>query len=108
MRDADGLALSSRNQYLTPAERKRAPVIHATLEAAAGRVRAGDAEFASIERFGFQALETAGLRPEYFSVRRADDLGTPGPEARALVVLAAARLGRARLIDNLQVTRPGS
>ena len=108
MRDADGLALSSRNQYLTPAERKRAPVIHATLEAAAGRVRAGDVEFASIERFGFQALETAGLRPDYFSVRRADDLGTPSPEARALVVLAAARLGRARLIDNLQVTRPGS
>ena len=105
MRDIDGLALSSRNQYLTPAERKVAPVIYATLEAAAGRLRAGDAQLASIERSGFQALEGSGLRPDYFSVRRADDLTAPGPETRALVVLAAARLGRARLIDNLQVTR---
>ena len=106
LRDADGLALSSRNQYLTSAEREVAPVIYATLEAAAARLRAGDAQFASIERSGFQALESAGLRPDYFSVRRADDLTAPGPETRALVVLAAARLGRARLIDNVQVTRP--
>src|SRR5690242_16794213 len=63
MRDTDGLALSSRNQYLTPAERKVAPVIFATLEAAAGRLRAGDGQFSSIERAGFQALESAGLRP---------------------------------------------
>ncbi len=106
MRDTDGLALSSRNQYLTAAERQLAPAIYATLEAAAARVRGGDADFASIERFGFQALEAAGLRPDYFSVRRADDLGVPGPAARALVVLAAARLGRARLIDNVQAARP--
>jgi pantoate--beta-alanine ligase len=106
LRDADGLALSSRNQYLTAAERKLAPAIYATLEAAAVRLRAGDAQFASIERSGFQALESAGLRGDYFSVRRADDLSAPGPETRALVVLAAARLGRARLIDNVQVTRP--
>ena len=106
LRDADGLALSSRNQYLTGAERKVAPVIYATLEAAAARLRAGDAQFASIERSGFQALENAGLRPDYFSVRRADDLTAPGPDTRALVVLAAARLGRARLIDNVQVARP--
>lgn len=106
LRDPDGLALSSRNQYLTPAERKLAPVIYATLEAAAGRLRAGDAQFASIEREGFEKLESASLRPDYFSVRRADDLGSPTPETRALVVLAAARLGRARLIDNVQVTRP--
>ena len=105
MRDADGLALSSRNQYLTPAERKLAPVIYATLEAAAARLRAGDAQFASIERAGFQALEGAGLRPDYFSVRRADDLTAPSPETRELVVLAAARLGKARLIDNVQATR---
>jgi len=106
VRDADGLALSSRNQYLTPAERQLAPVIYATLEAAAGRIRAGDAEFASIERFGFQALEGAGLRPDYFSVRRAADLLAADPATRELVVLAAARLGKARLIDNVQVTRP--
>jgi len=107
LRDTDGLALSSRNQYLTPAERKLAPVIYATLEAAAARLRAGDAQFAGIERSGFLALESAGLRPDYFSVRSADDLSAPGPQRRALVVLAAARLGRARLIDNVQVAPPG-
>jgi pantoate--beta-alanine ligase len=105
LRAGDGLALSSRNQYLTAAERQLAPVIYRTLEAAAGRVRAGDGDFASIERFGVQALEGAGLRPDYFSVRSAADLGVPGPGTRALVVLAAARLGRARLIDNVQVAR---
>ena len=106
MREADGLAMSSRNQYLTAAERKVAPVIYRTLEAAAARIRAGDAEFASIERAGFQALEGAGLRPDYFSVRRATDLTSPDSATRELVVLAAARLGRARLIDNVQATRP--
>jgi len=106
LRDGDGLALSSRNQYLTAAERRQAPVIFKTLEAAAGRVRAGDGGFAAIERDGLGALESAGLRPDYFAVRRAADLGTPDPMTRELVVLAAARLGKARLIDNVQVTRP--
>jgi pantoate--beta-alanine ligase len=106
LRDVDGLALSSRNQYLTAAERKLAPVIFATLEAAAARVRAGDAGFAAIERGGFEALERAGLRPDYFAVRRAADLATPDRETRELVVLTAARLGKARLIDNVQATRP--
>jgi pantoate--beta-alanine ligase len=107
LRDVDGLALSSRNQYLTAAERRLAPVIYTTLEAAAARLRAGDGGFAGIELGGFQALETAGLRPDYFAVRRAADLTAPDRETRELVVLAAARLGRARLIDNVQVARPG-
>jgi pantoate--beta-alanine ligase len=106
VRDADGLAMSSRNQYLTPAERRRAPVIYATLEAAAARLRAGDADFASIERAGLQALEGSGLRPDYFAVRQAVNLGSPEGGARELVVLTAARLGKARLIDNVQVARP--
>ena len=105
VRDADGLAMSSRNQYLTPAERAVAPKIYAALQAAAERLRAGDAGFASIERAGFGALEEAGFRPDYFAVRQAQDLAPPAPGARALVVLTAARLGRARLIDNVQVTR---
>jgi pantoate--beta-alanine ligase len=106
LRAEDGLALSSRNQYLTPAERKLAPAIYQTLVAAAARIRAGDADFASIERSGFEALERAGFRPDYFSVRRAEDLGSATTESRALVILAAARLSRARLIDNVQVARP--
>src|SRR5579864_8221052 len=103
VRDADGLAMSSRNQYLTAAERALAPRIYATLQLAAQRLRAGDAELTAIERSGFRALESAGFRPEYFAVRQALDLGAPSTQARELVVLTAARLGKARLIDNVQV-----
>jgi pantoate--beta-alanine ligase len=106
VRDADGLAMSSRNQYLTAAERALAPRIYATLEQAAVRLRSGEADFASIERAGVQALTQAGFAPEYFAVRQAADLASPTPAARTLVVLTAARLGKARLIDNVQITRP--
>ena len=105
VRDHDGLAMSSRNQYLTAAERTLAPQIYIALEAAARRVRAGDVDFASIESAGFRELESTGFRPEYFSVRKAADLSPATPQARELVILTAARLGKARLIDNVQVTR---
>ncbi|HEY6515590.1 MAG TPA: pantoate--beta-alanine ligase [Steroidobacteraceae bacterium] len=103
VRDPDGLAMSSRNQYLTDEERSKAPVIHQTLLAAVERLRAGERDFAAIERAAVETLEQAGFRPDYFSVRRADDLGIPAADTRHLVVLVAARLGRARLIDNLQL-----
>jgi len=106
VRDADGLAMSSRNQYLTAAERALAPRIYATLQAAAQRLRAGDGDLSGIERSGFRALESAGFRPEYFAVRQALDLGAPSAQVRELVLLTAARLGKARLIDNVQVLRP--
>ena len=106
VRDADGFAMSSRNQYLTLAERAIAPKIYAALEAAAQRLRSGEADYTSIERAGFVALESAGFRPDYFAVRQAADLTSPTPATRELVVLVAARLSRARLIDNVQVTRP--
>jgi pantoate--beta-alanine ligase len=105
MRDHDGLALSSRNQYLTAAERALAPQIYVALQAAAARVLAGDVDFASIERAGFHELERTGFRPDYFCVRKADDLTTAARDTRALVILTAARIGKARLIDNVQVTR---
>ena len=103
VREPDGLAMSSRNQYLTEEERRKAPTIHRLLLAAIDQLRAGSRDFAAIERAGVEALEQAGLRPDYFAVRRADDLSTPAPDSRHLVVLVAARLGRARLIDNLQL-----
>jgi pantoate--beta-alanine ligase len=103
VREPDGLAMSSRNQYLTEDERRTAPIIHQTLLAALERLRAGERDFDAIERTGVAALERAGFRPDYFAVRRADDLSGPDGEARHLVVLTAARLGRARLIDNLQL-----
>ncbi|HUA89574.1 MAG TPA: pantoate--beta-alanine ligase, partial [Steroidobacteraceae bacterium] len=106
VRDADGLAMSSRNQYLSAAERGLAPTIYATLKAAVGRLEAGDADFSGIERAGFRALEQAGLRPDYFAVRQASDLAAPAAGARELVVLAAARMSKARLIDNVRAQRP--
>jgi pantoate--beta-alanine ligase len=105
VRDGDGLAMSSRNQYLTPDERQVAPRIFQTLQAAASRLQAGDTELSSIERTGVEALTQAGMKPDYFSVRRAQDLGAPAPDTKHLVVLTAARLGRARLIDNIQVRK---
>ena len=105
VRDHDGLAMSSRNQYLTAAERALAPQIYIALEAAAARLRAGDVDFASVERAGFHELETTGFRPDYFCIRKAEDLSAATAQARELVILTAARIGKARLIDNVQVTR---
>ena len=105
VRDADGLAMSSRNQYLTSTERPVAPRIYETLQAAAQRLSSGDVEFASIERFGVEALTKVGMKPDYFAVRRAEDLAAPANDTKHLVVLTAARLGKARLIDNIQVRK---
>jgi pantoate--beta-alanine ligase len=105
VRDADGLAMSSRNQYLTSTERTVAPRIYETLQAAAKRLSTGDVDFASIERFGVEALTKVGMKPDYFAVRKAEDLGAPANDTRHLVVLTAARLGKARLIDNIQVRK---
>src|SRR5882757_8874313 len=105
VRDSDGLAMSSRNQYLTPEQRHSAPRIHEILTATAKRLQAGDSEFASMERTGCQMLEAAGFKPDYFAIRQASDLSTPRPDTGHLVVLTAVRLGKARLIDNIQVKR---
>jgi pantoate--beta-alanine ligase len=105
VRDADGLAMSSRNQYLTSTERPVAPRIYETLQAAARRLSSGDVEFASIERFGVEALTKVGMKPDYFAVRKAEDLAAPANDTKHLVVLTAARLGKARLIDNIQVRK---
>ena len=96
--------MSSRNQYLTDEERSKAPVIHQTLLAGSGApARRRRAISPTIERTGVEASSVAGFRPDYFAVRSADDLSTPRADTRQLVVLMAARLGRARLIDNLQL-----
>src|SRR5215469_15040661 len=77
VREPDGLAMSSRNQYLTDEERRKAPVIYQTLQASARRLSAGEKDFAAIEGTGIRALENAGLRPDYFAVRQSDDLDLP-------------------------------
>ena len=105
LREADGLAMSSRNRYLTPTERKLAPQLHAELERVGAGVKQGAGDYAALESAASRALTEAGFRPEYVEVRRAIDLGRPnGVESKdQLVVVAAAWLGRARLIDNVQV-----
>ena len=107
VRAEDGLALSSRNRYLTPEERVTAPRLYRALDHARRRVESGDTDIAGIEAEGRKALEAAGIRPDYFEVRTADRLARPVGQDLDLVVLAAGRLGRARLIDNLQCRSPG-
>jgi pantoate--beta-alanine ligase len=104
-RESDGLAMSSRNGYLSAEERAIAPALYRIIRAAAARLQQGEEDYASLEREAAGELEAKGLRSDYFSVRRAEDLGMPGPMEKALVILAAAYLGKARLIDNLEVSR---
>ncbi|MFZ1574515.1 MAG: pantoate--beta-alanine ligase, partial [Chromatiaceae bacterium] len=104
VREPDGLAMSSRNGYLTLEERAWAPTLYQTLLRGGDRLRAGVA-IGEVEELAAGELATAGFGPDYFSVRRGQDLGPVGFEDRELVLLAAARLGRARLIDNLCVRR---
>jgi pantoate--beta-alanine ligase len=102
-RDADGLALSSRNQYLSLEERHRASAIFRVLNRVAAGVSAGG-DIRTHTAEARAALEADGFRPDYVEVRSAESLQPPGAGERELVVLAAAWLGRARLIDNLRFT----
>jgi pantoate--beta-alanine ligase len=104
VRESDGLALSSRNSYLSPEERAIAPGLHQQLQGAAEALRQGR-DPSHIEREALAALSAAGFYPDYFSVRRASDLEPAEADDSALVILAAAHLGSTRLIDNLRVER---
>lgn len=103
VRETDGLAMSSRNGYLTPQERAIAPALYATLSASAQRLRAGERDYQRLADEAKAALAAAGFRPDYFEIRRAGDLKPPSGEDTHLRILAAAWLGKARLIDNLAV-----
>lgn len=105
VREADGLAMSSRNGYLTAEERARAPAIYRALTAASTGLAAGQSP-TDVEQQALENISAAGLRPDYVNVLRAADLRAPAETDRELVVLAAAYLGRARLIDNLRLIRP--
>jgi len=101
-RDDAGLAMSSRNQYLTDGEMLTAPLLYATLCDARDKFIAGTASIASIESEAISKLKAAGFAPDYFSLRRASDLSVPEKPAGKLIILVAAVLGKARLLDNLQ------
>jgi len=106
VRAADGLALSSRNGYLTPAERAMAPKLHAGMVSLAGRIArqpVPSAGYSAEEQQLAKELTAAGFGPDYVSLRRQSDLNLPTEQDTKLVILVAAWLGRARLIDNLEV-----
>lgn len=104
VRDDDGLALSSRNSYLTATERALAPRLYQTLKELAAALQNGSTHYADLEQQYTEQLKQLGFVPDYLSIRRADDLAQPNPNDADLVILLAARLGKTRLIDNLRLT----
>jgi pantoate--beta-alanine ligase len=110
LRAADGLALSSRNNYLKPADRLEAVRLSKTLNAMAHALRDGRTDLLALEQEAMDSLSTHGWQPDYLAVRRTTDLQVPAAAEittlahnHGLVVLGAARIGSTRLIDNLDV-----
>src|SRR5690606_34569687 len=107
VRDQDGLALSSRNAYLSAAERAEAPQLYAVLRQIQGRLEQGCVDHAELEGTAAAELARRGWQVDYLTVRRQRDLGAPTQEeiqnGEPLVALGAAKLGATRLIDNLEM-----
>ena len=103
VRAADGLALSSRNGFLSAAERAEAPRLHRLLEGMRNSIQAGERDFARLEGQAMDELRSHGWAPDYVAVRKRSNLQAPAADETSLVVLGAARLGRTRLIDNLEI-----
>ncbi|MBT8077299.1 MAG: pantoate--beta-alanine ligase [Gammaproteobacteria bacterium] len=102
-REKDGLAISSRNQYLSEEERKKAPELYSVLQSMRSEILNDADHFGELEKNAVFDLERIGFAPEYVSIRKADDLGEPEPGERRLVILAAVYLGETRLIDNVTI-----
>lgn len=105
VREPDGLAMSSRNGYLTAAERRAAPALYSTLCEARDRILEGELNFPVLENELMMSLRENGFQPEYFSVCRQSDLFPAGNEDLDLVILTAAKLGKTRLIDNVYFSK---
>lgn len=103
VRDEDGLAKSSRNGYLTPAQRRVAPVLHQTLISCREAIACGFDNFLQLESHARMQLLQAGFEPDYFEIRDARTLRTVTEQTEEIAILAAARLGRTRLIDNVRL-----
>lgn len=102
-RAPDGLALSSRNGYLSPEERQEAPALYHQLSLIQAALAAGQRDFCALEREATNTLDSRGWQTDYIAIRERHRLGEPDPSATALVILGAAKLGRTRLIDNIEV-----
>ena len=103
VRAADGLALSSRNGYLSEAERAEAPRLYRLLNDIRDAIRNGEADTVQLENAAIAQLDAAGWKTDYVAVRQQSDLAMPKGVDVPLVVLAASRLGTTRLIDNIEV-----
>jgi pantoate--beta-alanine ligase len=105
VRDADGLALSSRNRFLTEAERAEAPMLAVALARVREGVLSGNRDFAKLEQEAVASLAARGWKPDYIAIRKRSNLVAPAAHEldAPLVVLAAAKLGATRLIDNLEI-----
>jgi pantoate--beta-alanine ligase len=104
VREDDGLAMSSRNQYLNDEERAKAPLLFEVLSSVGNGLQSGRRDFEELESESIATLEGAGFKVDYLSIRRAQNLEIPDRDCDELVVLAAAHLGNARLIDNTVIT----
>lgn len=106
-RAEDGLALSSRNMYLSAEERAEAPTLFRNLNAVADEVRSGHLDIFELERQAMSEMSSRGWKPDYISIRKRSNLQPPTAgdmaQGEKLVVLAAAKLGATRLIDNLEI-----
>ena len=107
VRAPDGLALSSRNSYLSAEERREAPRLYRALQEVRDALAAGTHDYQRLELHGMSVLADNGWKPDYVAVRRRSDLRSPLNGERELVVLGAARLGKTRLIDNVEVNMGG-
>lgn len=104
VREADGLAMSSRNGYLAATERAVAPAVYQSLRAAAARIVAGERDFRRIEADAMADLTGQGFEPDYFAIAHAGSLKPAVAGDLSLRLLVAARLGKTRLIDNIALT----
>ena len=102
-RESDGLAMSSRNGYLTTAQRAQAPLLFQTISDVAEKINSGRRDFSVLLSEAKQRISDGGLNPDYVEIRSAESLLPPSHEDQNLAILAAAFLGKTRLIDNVQV-----
>ena len=103
MREVSGLAMSSRNGYLSDEQKATATVLFKALNTCAEQLKSGEKDFVKLESLAKQSLEQAGLKPDYFEIAQRDTLKTATIEDTQFVILAAAYFGGVRLIDNIQV-----
>lgn len=106
VREANGLAMSSRNSHLSDDGRESAAELHRVLQETGDRIMDGREDFAALATAAMTSLKNAGVQPEYFSIRNSTDLSIPDASCHEFVILVAARVGEVRLIDNI-VMRPG-